>query len=108
MDQPETNGDGHLMEPKELWSPSIPESTQVYQFKNRIIQRHGLSLQNYDDLREWSIRSPALFWEEIWHYTGVKAHKSYDTVSICSLRTCRMRANYSVYILFFLRLRGHS
>ncbi|EGD96432.1 acetoacetyl-CoA synthase [Trichophyton tonsurans CBS 112818] len=80
MDQPETNGDGHLMEPKELWSPSIPESTQVYQFKNRIIQRHGLSLQNYDDLREWSIRSPALFWEEIWHYTGVKAHKSYDTV----------------------------
>ncbi|EFE42063.1 acetoacetyl-CoA synthase [Trichophyton verrucosum HKI 0517] len=80
MDQPETNGNGHLMEPKELWRPSIPESTQVYQFKNRIIQRHGLSLQNYDDLREWSIRSPALFWEEIWHYTGVKAHKTYDTV----------------------------
>lgn len=82
MDQPETNGNGHLMEPKELWRPSNPESTQIYQFKNRIIQKHGLSLQDYHDLREWSIRSPALFWEEIWHYTGIKAHKTYD--SVCS------------------------
>jgi acetoacetyl-CoA synthetase len=68
-------------EAKELWRHSNPQSTQIYDFMQGLNQKYQLSLQNYNDLWQWSISRPSEFWEEIWHYTNIKAHKQYGRVS---------------------------
>ncbi|KAJ5832140.1 AMP-dependent synthetase/ligase [Penicillium riverlandense] len=65
---------------KELWRPSAPETTQIYDFMTRVNKKHGLSLAHYNDLWTWSVSEPAKFWEEIWHYTSIKAHAPYQQV----------------------------
>lgn len=64
----------------ELWHPSAPEKTEMFKFKTHVGQRYNLKLKNYDDLWQWSISQPGDFWEEVWHYTGVKAHAPYSKV----------------------------
>ncbi|KAL4786128.1 hypothetical protein BJX76DRAFT_143723 [Aspergillus varians] len=66
--------------PQELWRHSAPESTQIHHFIKRTAEKHGITLDNYSDLWQWSISEPAKFWEDIWLYTGVNAHKSYNHV----------------------------
>lgn len=70
-----------LSEMKELWRPSSPEKTQIYDFMTKVNEKHALSLNNYNDLWEWSVSEPAKFWEETWQYTGIKAHEPYKQVS---------------------------
>ena len=80
MNQPESNGD--LAVAKELWRPSNPEQTQTFDFKSLVSKKYSIPLSGYPDLWEWSVSEPAKFWEEIWHYTGIKAHKPYDEVRV--------------------------
>ncbi|KAI9923474.1 hypothetical protein AWENTII_010043 [Aspergillus wentii] len=63
-----------------LWRPSSPQDTQIYDFMKRSSQKYGVPLDNYNDLWQWSISETAKFWEEVWHYTAVKAHKPYERV----------------------------
>lgn len=80
---PLINENGHYDESmgvKELWRPSSPQSTQIYDFMTKTSQKYGISLENYNDLWNWSVTETAKFWEEIWHYTSIKAHKPYDRV----------------------------
>lgn len=65
---------------KELWRHSAPESTQIYDFMTKVNKKYGLSLSDYDALWKWSTSEPAQFWEEIWHYTHIKAHTPYKKV----------------------------
>lgn len=65
---------------KELWRPSAPETTQIYDFMTRVNKKHDLSLTHYNELWTWSVSEPAKFWEEIWHYTSIKAHAPYQQV----------------------------
>lgn len=67
--------------PKELWRPSAPQATLIYDFMTKTSQKHGVSLHDYHDLWNWSVSEPSKFWEEIWHYTSIKAHTPYDQVS---------------------------
>ncbi|KAJ5826951.1 hypothetical protein N7447_003714 [Penicillium robsamsonii] len=67
-------------EVKELWRPSSPETTQIYDFMTKVNKKYGLSLNNYDALWKWSVSEPAQFWEEIWHYTKINAHNPYQQV----------------------------
>lgn len=68
---------------KELWRPSSPEKTKIYEFKELVSKKHNIPLKDYNDLWQWSVTEPAKFWEEIWHYTAIKAHQPYTKVS-CS------------------------
>ncbi|KAK2795534.1 hypothetical protein FQN52_005301 [Onygenales sp. PD_12] len=77
-DQSLGNGDATIA--KELWRPSSPESTKIYMFMSLVNHKYGLNLADYDALWNWSVSEPARFWEEIWHFTGVKAQKNYDKV----------------------------
>lgn len=70
-----------VLEAKELWRPSSPETTQLYEFMTKVDQKHGTSFKDYNALWQWSISEPAKFWEEIWHYTHIKSHKPYQQVS---------------------------
>lgn len=72
----QTNGAGA----RELWRHPEPEKSQIYAFQQHVNKKYGLSTNSYDALWQWSVDQPAAFWEEIWHYTGIKASKPYDTV----------------------------
>ncbi|KAL4873658.1 hypothetical protein BDV12DRAFT_182054 [Aspergillus spectabilis] len=63
--------------PQELWRHSAPESTQIHQFMKKTAEKHEIALNNYNDLWKWSISEPTKFWEDIWLYTDINAHKSY-------------------------------
>ncbi|KAJ5219460.1 uncharacterized protein N7498_001559 [Penicillium cinerascens] len=67
-------------EAKELWRPSSPETTQIHDFMTKVNNKYGQSLSDYNALWEWSVSQPAQFWEEIWHYTHIKAHQPYKQV----------------------------
>ncbi|KAJ5082543.1 Malonamoyl-CoA synthetase vrtB [Penicillium argentinense] len=67
-------------EVKELWRPSIPEATQIYDFMTKVNKKYELSLSDYEGLWKWSVSEPAKFWEEIWHYTHIRAHEPYKNV----------------------------
>ncbi|KAJ5902033.1 hypothetical protein N7495_002561 [Penicillium taxi] len=73
-----------IPEAKELWRPSSPETTQIYDFMNKLNKNYSLSLNDYHELWQWSVSQPTQFWEEIWHYTSIKAHQPYQQVSITS------------------------
>ncbi|KAJ5361345.1 hypothetical protein N7541_002189 [Penicillium brevicompactum] len=68
------------LEVKELWRPSSPESTQIHDFMTKVNKKYGLSLNDYNSLWQWSVSEPAQFWEQIWHYTHINAHKPYQKV----------------------------
>ncbi|PGH14453.1 acetoacetate-CoA ligase [Polytolypa hystricis UAMH7299] len=71
---------GTLDTAAQLWRPSSPESTQISRFITHISQKYGLKLSTYDHLYQWSVSNPAKFWEETWHYLGVRSHKPYQHV----------------------------
>lgn len=66
--------------PIELWRPVAPEKTEMYRFKAHIASKYNIKLQDYEDLWQWSVSYPTDFWEEVWHFTGVKAHEIYSEV----------------------------
>lgn len=68
---------------RELWRPSAPESTRIHRFKSRVNHKYGLALRDYHDLWRWSVDEPARFWEETWHFTGVKSRRPYEKVFCC-------------------------
>ncbi|GES59104.1 acetoacetyl-CoA synthase [Aspergillus terreus] len=65
---------------KELWRHSAPQDTQIYDFMKKANEKYGLSMNNYNDLWQWSVSEPANFWEHAWNYTSVKTHSQYDQV----------------------------
>ncbi|KAH8670069.1 hypothetical protein BGZ61DRAFT_114908 [Ilyonectria robusta] len=64
----------------QLWSHPDPSSTPMWRFLKHVNKKHGLSLDGYPTLYQWSIDNVALFWEEVWHFVGIKASKSFDQV----------------------------
>ncbi|KAK0711322.1 hypothetical protein B0H67DRAFT_284927 [Lasiosphaeris hirsuta] len=64
----------------ELWRHGEPESTQMWKFLQRVNDKHGLQLSGYSTLYKWSIDNVALFWEEVWDFTGVRASRRFDKV----------------------------
>ncbi|KAF2434107.1 acetoacetate-CoA ligase [Tothia fuscella] len=75
-----TNGDDIDTSPTKLWEHPNPESTKMYEFMTMLNETKGLNLKGYDDLHEWSINNIALFWELVWHFTGVRASVPYKQV----------------------------
>ncbi len=69
--------DDHMASHKLLWKHTDPTSTRVFQFKSLIETKYNLRLQEYEDLRLWSIANIGKFWEEVWHFTGVRASCSF-------------------------------
>jgi len=71
---------GHEPDSAELWRHPRPETTEFYAFQQHLMKKYSIRSDSYPDLWKWSIDNPATFWENVWHYTGIKAHKQYDSV----------------------------
>jgi acetoacetyl-CoA synthetase len=72
--------DPESSETKELWRHSNPERTTLHKFKELISSKFGVGFPTYHDLWQWSVNQPASFWEEVWHFTGIRAHEPYKEV----------------------------
>ena len=71
IDKPD-DGD-HWASHKMLWKHTDPTSTRMFQFKRLIENKYKLEFREYEDLRQWSIANIGKFWEEVWHFTGIRA-----------------------------------
>jgi acetoacetyl-CoA synthetase len=69
---------GEIKESAELWRHPHPETTELYAFQQYVAKKHGIQPSTYQDLWQWSVDHPDTFWEDVWHYTGIKAHKQYN------------------------------
>ena len=69
---------------KMLWRHKDPESTSMYRFKTLVEKKYSVKLDGYEALRRWSITNIAQFWEEVWHFTGIKASSPYIKVPVTS------------------------
>jgi acetoacetyl-CoA synthetase len=60
-----------------LWSPSAGAiaSAGMTAFMRLVSERHGVSLESYDALHEWSVAEPASFWDAVWDFTGLIGEK---------------------------------
>ena len=67
---------------KLLWQPSTEqvEATNMYRFMELINKRFGTSLNNYDNLYDWSISNIAAFWGQIWDFCQIKASVPYEQI----------------------------
>jgi acetoacetyl-CoA synthetase len=56
-----------------LWTPSDEQIKQanLTKFIDYLNAEHRLSIKNYNELYDWSIAEPKLFWREIWHFTKI-------------------------------------
>ncbi|HVV68974.1 MAG TPA: acetoacetate--CoA ligase [Gammaproteobacteria bacterium] len=67
-----------------VWKPSLENmaKSQMMHFLNFVNQQHGLNLENYPSLYQWSVDNPALFWPAIWNFCAVIASKSWEKVIV--------------------------
>jgi acetoacetyl-CoA synthetase len=56
-----------------LWQPSPERIAQanLTAFMRELRERHGLTVEDYEALYDWSIAEPELFWDAIWAFCGV-------------------------------------
>jgi len=60
-----------------LWQPSNEhiEQVRITAFRRYVNERHGLDIQDYNDLHDWSVDNMADFWEILWDYCNVVGTK---------------------------------
>lgn len=63
-----------------LWTPPKPRATPMWRFIERVNEKHGLAIADYEALLKWSVENVAAFWEEVWLFFEIKASRSYDKV----------------------------
>ncbi len=65
-----------------LWKPSPEriEQANMTAFRRAVEKEHGLSLDSFAELYDWSIRERAAFWEAMWRFGGIVASREWDNV----------------------------
>ena len=65
-----------------LWQPSQQEKekTLLTLFSHKIQKKYKLPNIEYSTLHQWSIESPELFWEEVWHDCDVRCSEPWREV----------------------------
>ncbi|PFX25647.1 Acetoacetyl-CoA synthetase [Stylophora pistillata] len=57
--------------PKCMWKPNADQSTNIGDFQSVVNQTFGLSLENYEELHQWSVNQHTDFWEMFWKFADV-------------------------------------
>ncbi|KAJ3105043.1 hypothetical protein HDU97_008651 [Phlyctochytrium planicorne] len=66
------------LNPDALWSATSPSA--ITAFRSFVHKKHGVKLDNYEELYEWSVTQISDFWAAVWDFTEVHAVTPYDTV----------------------------
>lgn len=61
-----------------LWTPSKDSisQSQMTAFMNHLNKQYNLSLQNYWQMYDWSVKEIEKFWKEIWDFCGIQGTKN--------------------------------
>ncbi len=67
---------------KIMWQPSVEQiqGSQMFEFKEFINDRHGLNLENYYDLHDWSVNRIPEFWDSAWSFFNILHSQPYTQV----------------------------
>ena len=65
---------------KTLWEPVSTKKTKIEELTRIINNNHNQSINNYEQLHNWSINHIPEFWEEIWNYCEIVHSESYTQV----------------------------
>jgi acetoacetyl-CoA synthetase len=65
-----------------LWQPSEEQiqSSNMHRFMTLVNQQYGTSLDNYDDLYQWSIDNIPEFWKQMWDFGSIIASAPYEKI----------------------------
>jgi acetoacetyl-CoA synthetase len=65
-----------------LWNPSQDrkEGANITRFIEFVNRMHGLQLDSYSELYDWSVEEIDDFWATMWEFSGIRASRSYDVV----------------------------
>ena len=59
-----------------LFTPDDPWNTsRLFRFVREVNGKHGLQLESYEDLHQWSTTHIDLFWSHVWDHTGIIGSK---------------------------------
>lgn len=67
---------------KPLWIPSEEwkRKANITRFMAMAAERHGMKMDTYADLYNWSIERIPDFWAAVWDFVGIRASRGYDEV----------------------------
>jgi len=67
---------------KLLWEPSeeVKKKANMTRFISFVNEKHGLEIDSYDELYEWSIEKIPDFWATMWEFVPIKASRMYDEI----------------------------
>ena len=65
-----------------LWKPSrnAIESSQMMEFMQYVNVNESSSFNTYEDLYNWSISTPEIFWGQLWNFSQLIYHNDYNQV----------------------------
>jgi len=65
---------------KLLWKPTpdVMAHSNMARFMGFVNRKHGLSIQDYWQLHQWSIERVPDFWAALWAFAGIIASRSFD------------------------------
>jgi len=68
---------------KPLWQPSEERirSANMTKFIDFVNRKHGLKMDSYFQLCEWSVTQILDFWASVWEFAGVRASGGYEVVA---------------------------
>lgn len=71
-----------------LWQHSDPTATRMFGFKALIQDKYHQKLETYEHLRQWSTTNLTAFWEEVWHFTHIRASTPFTKVNRDPAKDC--------------------
>ena len=68
--------------PQCLWTPSKKwlKEANLTAFMEVLSKKYQVSFASYHDLHAWSVQNKALFWQEIWSFSGILSSKKHSSV----------------------------
>ncbi|MCA1801536.1 MAG: acetoacetate--CoA ligase [Rhodothermaceae bacterium] len=71
-----------IQEGELLWQPTpqMAEQANLKRYMLWLERDRRLTFSDYHQLWKWSVAEPEAFWESLWHYFDIRAHKRYITV----------------------------
>lgn len=85
----------------ELWRHPSPRSTPMWRFVQRVNEKHGLSIDGYPGLYQWSIDNVSEFWEDVWDFVGIVSSRKAGKVNMRLQSSFDIRCRPSLRIRFF-------
>jgi acetoacetyl-CoA synthetase len=65
-----------------LWQPTPQERERacMTRFMRWVGEREGVAFEDYEQLRQWSVRELERFWASVWEFFGVRCSRPYEQV----------------------------